>query len=251
MTARASTRGTLFLTGEVELLGEFAAVCVSAGFGVVSPGATGKTREHLPPGVRRSAAVPGSTVAAVELTNADLAQKRKNLARLDRALPARVPILSSSVTVSAGTQALWIRRPERLIGFGAFPTLMARPLAEVAFPPVTPDRIPAFAGEFFGALGKEISVVQDRVGMVMPRILCALINEACFALTEEVASPRDIDTSMKLGTNYPRGPLEWANLAGIRQVVAVLDALRGDTGEERYRVSPLLRQMASAPGLLK
>ena len=54
-------------------------------------------------------------------------------------------------------------------------------------------------------------LVQDRTGMVMPRILCMLINEAAFALMENIASPSDIDTAMKLGTNYPFGPVEWAD----------------------------------------
>jgi 3-hydroxybutyryl-CoA dehydrogenase len=80
--------------------------------------------------------------------------------------------------------------------------------------------------------------------MVMPRILCMLINEASFALMEEVASPADLDTAMKLGTNYPRGPIEWADRIGIRQVVSVLRALHADLGEERYRISPLLQLMA-------
>ena len=106
----------------------------------------------------------------------------------------------------------------------------------------------AAAGSFLAGLGKETAVVQDRVGLVMPRILCMVINEACFALTEQIAQPSDIDTAMKLGTNYPKGPLEWANLIGIRQVVSVLEALRTATGEERYRVAPLLYQMSFESG---
>ena len=82
--------------------------------------------------------------------------------------------------------------------------------------------------------------------MVMPRILCSLVNEAFFAVMEGVASANDVDTAMKLGTNYPHGPVEWGNTIGLRNVVAILDALAADTGENRYRVAPLLRQMAGA-----
>ena len=99
---------------------------------------------------------------------------------------------------------------------------------------------------FFNSVGKEIELVQDRVGMVLPRVLCQIINEAVFALQEDVASPQDIDTAMKLGLNYPLGPIEWADRIGFRHVYAVLAALENDLKEDRYRVAPLLKQMAQA-----
>ena len=137
---------------------------------------------------------------------------------------------------------------ERVVGIGAFPTLLGGPRLELAASLRTGGPAIAAAGEVLARIGKSPSVVQDRVGLVMPRILCMVMNEAFFALTEQVASPADIDTAMKLGTNYPRGPLEWANLIGVGQVVAVLDALRAATGEERYRVAPLLYQMSLETG---
>jgi 3-hydroxybutyryl-CoA dehydrogenase len=81
--------------------------------------------------------------------------------------------------------------------------------------------------------------------MVLPRILCMLVNEAFFALGEGVAAARDIDTAMMLGTNHPRGPLDWADMIGPENVLAVLTALQGVYGEARYRPSPLLRRHAS------
>jgi 3-hydroxybutyryl-CoA dehydrogenase len=247
MTPARKAAKAIYVCGEAELIGEFGGLCASAGFIVVcSPGPPGSP--PLPAGFRKSSKVPSSAVAAVELTNTDAAVKRKNLSRLDAALPAGLPLLTSSVTVQVGEQAGWIRRPSRLVGFGAFPTLLAGTLVEVTVSGRTGDPSLALARRLFQALGKEISVVQDRVGLVMPRILCGLINEAFFALTENIASPADIDTAMKLGTNYPRGPVEWSNLVGIGQVVAVLDALRRSTGEERYRLAPLLQQLSNEPG---
>jgi 3-hydroxybutyryl-CoA dehydrogenase len=81
--------------------------------------------------------------------------------------------------------------------------------------------------------------------MVMPRILCMLINEAAFALTENTASAEDIDTAMKLGTNYPLGPIEWADRIGVVNVVAILKSLNDDLREERYRIAPVLSQLAT------
>ncbi len=251
MTTRKSGKRVVYLAGETELVREFGAVCLDSGLAVVCPPAVRGSKVRLPAGFTRSEAIPAKVAAAVELTNTDPVFKKKNLLRIDRSLAAGIPLISSSVTVPAGTQASWLEHPGRLAGFGAFPTLMNAPLAEIALAPATSPQTVPKVRDFFRMIGKEVTVVQDRVGLVMPRILCALINEACFALTEEVATPGDIDTAMKLGTNYPRGPLEWAASAGIRQVIAVLESLGRETGEERYRVAPLLRQMAHSPAILK
>ena len=94
-------------------------------------------------------------------------------------------------------------------------------------------------------IGKDVAVVQDRIGMVLPRILCMIVNESAFALTEQIATPEDIDAAMRLGTNYPLGPIEWGDKIGVGQVIAVLNALYDDLHEERYRVAPLLKQLAT------
>jgi len=251
VTTRKSGKRVVYLAGEPELVREFGTVCLGSGLAVVCPPAARGSKSRLPSGFRGSQVIPLKAVAAVELTNTDLVLKKKNLIRIDRSLAAGIPLISSSVTVPAGTQASWLEHPARLAGFGAFPTLMKAPLAEVTVAPTTATATVPMVRDFFRIIGKEIAVVQDRVGLVMPRILCALINEACFALTEEVATPGDIDTAMKLGTNYPRGPLEWAAEAGIRQVIAVLESLGRETGEERYRVAPLLRQLVHSRAMLK
>ena len=80
--------------------------------------------------------------------------------------------------------------------------------------------------------------------MVVPRVVGCLANEAAFAAMEGVANPEDIDRATVLGLNYPHGPLEWAEQLGLSKVVAVLDHLRREYGEERYRVAPLLRRWA-------
>ncbi|WP_234996911.1 3-hydroxyacyl-CoA dehydrogenase family protein [Hymenobacter roseosalivarius] len=117
---------------------------------------------------------------------------------------------------------------------------MNRPLLEVSSP--NPENAPQLA-ETCAALGTDYRVVQDRVGLVTPRVICMIINEACYTLQEGTASIQDIDKSMKLGTRYPRGPFEWANLIGVSRVYEVLKALWEDTHEERYKVCPLLKSM--------
>jgi 3-hydroxybutyryl-CoA dehydrogenase len=79
---------------------------------------------------------------------------------------------------------------------------------------------------------------------VLGRIITQVVNEAAFALGEGVGSADDIDAGMRLGLNYPRGILAWADRIGIDQVLAVLDALHDEFHEERYRAAPLLRRLA-------
>ncbi len=109
-----------------------------------------------------------------------------------------------------------------------------------------PEAIEAASSLLSGLTQKRIEVVEDRVALVSPRVLSMIINEASFALAEGVASAEDIDTAMRLGTNYPRGPLAWSDVIGAGTVVAILDALFEEYHEERYRASTLLRQHARA-----
>lgn len=231
---------TIYILGEPSMVSEFGASCEERGVHVL----VGGSAKSSPKQFKRSSQIPTSVVAAFELTNTDPETKHNNLRFLDKGLGRSKPILTSSVTLSAAEQMTWVQAPERLMGIGAFPTLLDRKLVELAPTIRTSSEVLSGTTAFFAGIGREISIVQDRVGYVMPRILCMLINEACFALAENLASAQDIDTAMKLGTNYPEGPIAWGEKIGFRQVLAVLEALLRDYGEDRYRVAPLLRQLA-------
>ncbi len=236
----------IYITGETPMVEDYAELCVSKGYGVTvawnEPPASGPTNDAI----RRSSTIPADTAVGIELTNTDLSLKRRNLERLDKALPPTAPILTSSVTVSATEQSSWVVQKHRLVGIAALPTFIEKPLVEVAPTVFSPTETLEVVTRFFTSVGKEVEIVQDRVGMVLPRIICQIINESIFAITDDVAKPLDIDTAMKLGANYPAGPIEWAEKIGIRQVCSVLMAIQNDLREDRYRVSPLLRQMSIA-----
>jgi 3-hydroxybutyryl-CoA dehydrogenase len=82
--------------------------------------------------------------------------------------------------------------------------------------------------------------------MVMARILAQLVSVAADAATAGVAAPEDIDTAMRLGTNYPGGPFEWADTLGVTRIQMVLDHLRWFYGEDRYRMAPAVRRAVFA-----
>ena len=239
-------KAVVYILGDSPMVEEHIALCSSHGYAVVYDlDVKSQTPQTFDSGlVRKSAKIPSNVSFALELTNIDLEKKRKNLEALDKALPVNIAIASSSVTVSATEQSSWINHKSRLVGICSLPTLSKASLVEVAPTVFSPAETIQVVQRFFGSIGKEIELVQDRVGMVFPRIVCQIINEAAFALQEEIATPQDIDLAMKLGADFPEGPIEWADKLGMQQVYAVLSALHRDLGEDRYRVSPLLRQMA-------
>jgi len=90
-------------------------------------------------------------------------------------------------------------------------------------------------------LGIDYKLVDDRVGMVTARVVLMIINEACYTVQEGTADMKAIDQAMKLGTNYPKGPFEWANDIGIIDVYETLNAIYEDTKDERYKICPLIK----------
>jgi 3-hydroxybutyryl-CoA dehydrogenase len=125
-----------------------------------------------------------------------------------------------------------------LYGFNGLPTFLNRSLLEVScFDEKAEAEITSLCKE----LATEFIIVADRVGMVTPRVISMIINEAYFTLQEGTASIEDIDKGMKLGTNYPFGPFEWCEKIGLQNVYEVLEAIYDDTKDERYKICPLLK----------
>lgn len=95
------------------------------------------------------------------------------------------------------------------------------------------------------AAGYDVSAVDDTPGLAVLRTVAQLVAVAADAVTQGIATADDIDTAMRLGTNYPSGPLEWADRIGLDRLVATLDHLHAEFGEDRYRVPVLLRRLAA------
>jgi len=222
------------ILGDDPLVREYADVAAAAGYEIL-----------LQPKIKNLKSQAEQVSIALELTNIDPAVKRSNLTALDKVLPETTAILTSSVTMTVLDQSSWLGMKHRVVGIAALPTFIAHEVAEIAPSIHTLQSSVEVARNFFLSLKKETAVVQDRVGMVLPRILCQIINEALFAVQQGVASPKEIDVAMKLGMNYPLGPLEWGEKIGFDQVYAVLDSLQRDLREERYRICPLLKEIAT------
>jgi 3-hydroxybutyryl-CoA dehydrogenase len=98
----------------------------------------------------------------------------------------------------------------------------------------------------FQAAGFEVTRLDDVPGMAVMRTVAMLANEAADAVNQGVCSAIAVDIAMQKGVNYPRGPLAWADSVGIAHIVTVLTNLAATYGEDRYRVSPLLRRKLAA-----
>ena len=156
------------------------------------------------------------------------------------ALPAgrAVAILSCS----SRSLAAW-ERPEA-VGFSLVPGDPHRRLVELTTGERTPVAHAGAAASLFRALGFHVEWVEDSPGLVLARIVAQLINEACFAVGEGVASAEAVDEGVRLGLNYPHGPFEWAETIGWPVVLDVIEGLWRERREERYRPAPLLQRRA-------
>jgi 3-hydroxybutyryl-CoA dehydrogenase len=94
--------------------------------------------------------------------------------------------------------------------------------------------------------GCAYAVIPETPAGIVLRTVCAMINEAAFALQENLALVQDIDTAMRLGMNYGLGPFQYADRLGVDRVLATLEYLHAETGDPRYRASVVLRQMVRA-----
>ena len=127
---------------------------------------------------------------------------------------------------------------DAFFGFCGLPTFVNRPVLEAS---VSARKNVLQLENICSQLVTDFVCVEDRVGLVTPRVICMIINEAYCTLEEGIATKEDIDLAMKLGTNYPWGPFEWTKRIGIKQVIELLDAVYNDTQDNRYKVCALLR----------
>ncbi|MGH7929450.1 MAG: 3-hydroxyacyl-CoA dehydrogenase family protein [Candidatus Binatia bacterium] len=220
------------IIGENQLALELAALCKEKGLEV----ALQAQADDLSP----------TCPLAIETLAQDGERKKNLLARLDASLPPASVIVTSCLGSAVSYLAAPLKKPDRLVGFATFYPLKERKLIELATGLRGAKSAAQKAEEFFKLLGKETLRVKDTAGLTFPRILSLIVNEAARALEEGVASAEEIDIAMRLGVNYPKGPLKWADEIGLDEVLAVIEGLQRETGEDRYRPATLLKKLVAA-----
>lgn len=152
---------------------------------------------------------------------------------------------TSSISITEIATAVADAAP-RVIGMHFFNPVPIMALVEVIRGLATSDETAQRTIDFAVALGKTPVVAHDRAGFVSNRVLMPLINEAFHAWMEGVAKPEDIDQIMKLGCNFPMGPLRLADFIGLDVCHDIMMVLHRELGDPKFFPCPLLRQLVQA-----
>ena len=155
-------------------------------------------------------------------------------------------LATNTSSISITKIAAVTKHPEKVIGMHFMNPVPLMKLVEVIRGLATSDDTMTTTLEACKWMGKEPVEANDSPGFISNRILCPMINEAIFALQENVGTPEAIDQVMKLGMNHPMGPLTLADLIGLDVVLFVMEVLQRDLGEDKYRPAYLLRKMVDA-----
>jgi 3-hydroxybutyryl-CoA dehydrogenase len=183
----------------------------------------------------------------IEAVFEDLDLKKKVFHEVDELAPPHAIIVSNTSTLSITALASATKRPEKVAGMHFFNPAQVMRLVEVIRGLQTSDETVEVVKGFAQKLGKTpIIVNKDVPGFVANRIGFAAILEAIRLYEEGVASAQDIDTAMKLGYNWPMGPLELADLIGLDVLLDANESIYAETRDQKYNPPVILRQMVRA-----
>jgi 3-hydroxybutyryl-CoA dehydrogenase len=183
---------------------------------------------------------------AIEAVVENEGAKKDIFRKLDALLRPDALLASNTSSISITALAAATRRPDRFIGMHFMNPPPVMQLVEIIRGLQTSDATYQAVIALAKRFGKTTVTSKDSPGFIVNRILIPLLNEACFALQEGLASPEDIDTGVKLGLNHPMGPLTLADFIGLDTCLYIAEVLHRELGDDKYRPAPLLRSYVAA-----
>ncbi len=188
----------------------------------------------------------GDCDLVVEAATENLDLKLKILGEVCKKLSERAILTSNTSSISITRLGAATDRPEKFMGMHFMNPVPLMKLVElipgIATDQKTFDMVQSVAKK----MGKTPTTSKDFPGFLANRILMPMINEAIFALYEGVGSVEAIDTTMKLGTNQPMGPLTLADFIGLDTCLAIMQVLHDGFSDSKYRPCPLLVKYVEA-----
>jgi len=162
-------------------------------------------------------------------------------------------VLGHQAILASNTSSIPITRlaqaspdPKRFVGVHFFNPVPLMGLIELIRGLATADETVKIVETYATALGKRVVRANDAPGFIVNRVLMPMLNEACFALGEGVASIEDIDIACQLGLNHPMGPLTLADFIGLDTCLNIARVLYEGTGDPKFRPAPLLVKYVEA-----
>jgi 3-hydroxybutyryl-CoA dehydrogenase len=198
---------------------------------------------------KTDAVVHGDLV--IESISENLQAKQNLWQKLDTICDPDTIFITNTSALSITEIASTINRQGKLIGMHFLNPVPKIPLVEIVRGLKTTDETYQIIKKFSETLDKTAVEVFEYPGYITTRIIVPMINEAIHIVMEGVASPEHVDTAMKLGYNFSKGPLALADQIGLDELMAWMETLFRELGEAKYRPCPLLRKLVRAGHLGK
>jgi 3-hydroxybutyryl-CoA dehydrogenase len=204
------------------------------------------TLKRIHPTLDLAEALEGSSMV-IEAATEDPKLKLDLYRRISDLVDSKAIIGSNTSSISITLLASAMKNPENVCGMHFFNPPQLMPLVEIIRGKKTSDETVRRVRDISTKLGKEtVLCKKDSPGFIVNRILVPALNEAVFLVQEGVAEPDDIDKAIKLGLNWPMGPLTLLDYVGLDTTFSITQVFMNEFQDSKYRASPLLREMVRA-----
>ncbi len=151
-------------------------------------------------------------------------------AELDGLLGEHAVIFVDAYATDMDVIAKRLMHPQRVVGYGILASLLDQNAVEIVDSEAVDDDALELAQEIFESIGRRVVLVENTPGLFLGRTIGSIVNEAVTAVEEGVAEAQDVDLAMRLGTNYPQGPIEWGREIGGARISRILGRLAAAEG---------------------